>query len=70
MQMRASGLITNAPYVLNLDCDHYINNSEAIREVRTCCGQISYIMIVLILTTKLMCLSSPHYCMSDRNTNL
>lgn len=25
-------MLTNAPYLLNLDCDHYINNSKAIRE--------------------------------------
>eukprot|EP00850_Spirogloea_muscicola_P020602 SM000221S06940 [mRNA] locus=s221:130090:136730:+ [translate_table: standard] len=30
--IRASGLITNGPYLINLDCDHYINNSQAIRE--------------------------------------
>eukprot|EP00897_Mesotaenium_endlicherianum_P000029 jgi/Mesen1/10026/ME000073S09304 len=30
--MRSSALISNAPFVLNLDCDHYINNSAAIRE--------------------------------------
>ncbi|KAM7252992.1 hypothetical protein ACFE04_025610 [Oxalis oulophora] len=30
--MRASAVVTNAPYLLNLDCDHYINNSKAIRE--------------------------------------
>lgn len=27
-----SAVLTNAPYILNLDCDHYINNSMAIRE--------------------------------------
>lgn len=27
-----SAVLTNAPYLLNLDCDHYINNSKAIRE--------------------------------------
>ncbi|KAL3696429.1 hypothetical protein R1sor_010505 [Riccia sorocarpa] len=30
--VRVSAILTNAPYVLNLDCDHYINNSKAIRE--------------------------------------
>lgn len=30
--MRASALLTNAPFVLNLDCDHYVNNSKAMRE--------------------------------------
>lgn len=32
MQVRVSGVLTNAPYILNLDCDHYVNNSKAIRE--------------------------------------
>ena len=27
-----SAVLTNAPYFLNLDCDHYINNSKALRE--------------------------------------
>lgn len=30
--VRVSAVLTNAPYFLNLDCDHYINNSKAIRE--------------------------------------
>ncbi|KAH1260613.1 Cellulose synthase A catalytic subunit 6 [UDP-forming] [Glycine max] len=30
--VRVSAIITNAPYVLNVDCDHYINNSKALRE--------------------------------------
>nr|AFI71895.1 cellulose synthase 6 [Paeonia lactiflora] len=30
--VRVSAVLTNAPYLLNLDCDHYINNSKAIRE--------------------------------------
>ncbi|MCO5553431.1 hypothetical protein L7F22_006952 [Adiantum nelumboides] len=30
--VRVSGVLTNAPFFLNLDCDHYINNSKAIRE--------------------------------------
>jgi len=25
-------VLSNAPFMLNLDCDHYINNSKAIRE--------------------------------------
>ncbi|KAI4323772.1 hypothetical protein L6164_023351 [Bauhinia variegata] len=29
---RVSAVLTNAPYLLNLDYDHYINNSKAIRE--------------------------------------
>lgn len=31
-KVRVSAVISNAPYVLNVDCDHYINNSKAIRE--------------------------------------
>ncbi|KAH8935369.1 hypothetical protein BDL97_17G024100 [Sphagnum fallax] len=30
--VRVSAVLTNAPYFLNLDCDHYINNSKAMRE--------------------------------------
>ncbi|PIA48393.1 hypothetical protein AQUCO_01400774v1 [Aquilegia coerulea] len=30
--VRVSAVLTNGPYLLNLDCDHYINNSKAIRE--------------------------------------
>ncbi|CAA6673298.1 unnamed protein product [Spirodela intermedia] len=30
--VRVSAVLTNAPFVLNLDCDHYINNSQAIKE--------------------------------------
>ncbi|KAK9015408.1 hypothetical protein V6N11_006518 [Hibiscus sabdariffa] len=30
--VRVSAVLTNAPFILNLDCDHYINNSKAIRE--------------------------------------
>lgn len=30
--IRVSSVLTNAPYLLNLDCDHYINNSRALRE--------------------------------------
>ncbi|CAN4113259.1 unnamed protein product [Withania somnifera] len=32
MKIRISGVLTNAPFMLNLDCDHYINNSKAARE--------------------------------------
>ena len=31
-QIRVSAVLTNAPFMLNLDCDHYINNSKAVRE--------------------------------------
>ncbi|KAF3436102.1 hypothetical protein FNV43_RR23194 [Rhamnella rubrinervis] len=30
--VRVSAVLTNAPFMLNLDCDHYINNCKAIRE--------------------------------------
>ncbi|KVH99583.1 Cellulose synthase [Cynara cardunculus var. scolymus] len=30
--IRVSAVISNAPYMLNVDCDHYINNSKALRE--------------------------------------
>ncbi|KAI3473473.1 hypothetical protein Pfo_031005 [Paulownia fortunei] len=30
--VRVSAVLTNSPYILNLDCDHYINNSKALRE--------------------------------------
>uniref|UniRef100_A0A0A9F9H1 CSLF3-cellulose synthase-like family F n=1 Tax=Arundo donax TaxID=35708 RepID=A0A0A9F9H1_ARUDO len=30
-QLRISGLLSNAPFVINFDCDHYINNSQALR---------------------------------------
>ncbi|GLJ54057.1 hypothetical protein SUGI_1157130 [Cryptomeria japonica] len=30
--VRASAIMSNGPFLLNLDCDHYINNSEALRE--------------------------------------
>lgn len=32
MQVRVSAVLTNAPFILNLDCDHYVNNSKAVRE--------------------------------------
>eukprot|EP01018_Ginkgo_biloba_P030611 Gb_17419 [translate_table: standard] len=30
--VRVSAVLTNAPFMLNLDCDHYINNCKAVRE--------------------------------------
>ncbi|KAK9943837.1 hypothetical protein M0R45_009432 [Rubus argutus] len=30
--VRVSAIVSNAPYILNVDCDHYINNSKALRE--------------------------------------
>ncbi|KAF3785666.1 putative cellulose synthase A catalytic subunit 8 UDP-forming [Nymphaea thermarum] len=30
--VRVSAVLTNGSYLLNLDCDHYINNSKALRE--------------------------------------
>ncbi|XXG89846.1 hypothetical protein AAC387_Pa12g1753 [Persea americana] len=30
--VRVSAVLTNAPFILNLDCDHYFNNSKAVRE--------------------------------------
>lgn len=30
--VRVSAVVTNAPYILNLDCDYYMNNSKALRE--------------------------------------
>ncbi|PWA88294.1 cellulose synthase A catalytic subunit 9 [Artemisia annua] len=30
--MRASAVLTNGAYILNVDCDHYINNSKALKE--------------------------------------
>lgn len=32
LQVRVSAVLTNAPFMLNLDCDHYLNNSKAVRE--------------------------------------
>lgn len=32
IKVRVSAIISNAPYILNVDCDHYINNSKALRE--------------------------------------
>ncbi|CAA6660554.1 unnamed protein product [Spirodela intermedia] len=30
--VRVSAVLSNSPYILNVDCDHYINNSKALRE--------------------------------------
>ncbi|XP_052210061.1 cellulose synthase-like protein D3 isoform X2 [Diospyros lotus] len=30
--VRASAIMSNGPFILNLDCDHYIYNSQALRE--------------------------------------
>jgi hypothetical protein len=30
MQLRVSGIFTNAPFILNLDCDMYVNDGEAL----------------------------------------
>ncbi|XP_010931704.1 cellulose synthase-like protein D5 [Elaeis guineensis] len=30
--VRTSGIMSNGPFILNLDCDHYIHNSLALRE--------------------------------------
>ncbi|CAI5501995.1 unnamed protein product, partial [Closterium sp. Naga37s-1] len=30
--IRVSAILSNAPYMLNLDCDHYLNDSKALRE--------------------------------------
>ena len=32
VKVRVSAILSNAPYLLNVDCDHYINNSKALRE--------------------------------------
>ncbi|XP_051215412.1 probable mixed-linked glucan synthase 8 isoform X2 [Lolium perenne] len=31
VQLRISALLTNAPFIINFDCDHYVNNSKAFR---------------------------------------
>ncbi|KAF9587525.1 hypothetical protein IFM89_003630, partial [Coptis chinensis] len=31
LKVRVSAIISNAPYFLNVDCDHYINNDEGTR---------------------------------------
>jgi cellulose synthase-like protein len=30
--VRSSAVMSNGPFILNLDCDHYVNNSQAFRE--------------------------------------
>lgn len=30
--VRASAIMSNGPFILNLDCDHYVNNSRAFRD--------------------------------------
>ncbi|XP_019415365.1 PREDICTED: cellulose synthase A catalytic subunit 7 [UDP-forming]-like isoform X1 [Lupinus angustifolius] len=30
--LRVSAVLSNSPFVLNLDCNHYVNNSKAVRE--------------------------------------
>uniref|UniRef100_A0ACD5UVH2 Uncharacterized protein n=1 Tax=Avena sativa TaxID=4498 RepID=A0ACD5UVH2_AVESA len=30
--VRCSAVMSNAPFILNFDCDHYINNAQAVRE--------------------------------------
>lgn len=32
--LRASALITNAPYICFMDCDTYVNNANGVKEVR------------------------------------
>ena len=32
VQIRVSAVLTNGAYLLNVDCDHYFNNSKAIKE--------------------------------------
>ncbi|CAN6168393.1 unnamed protein product [Urochloa humidicola] len=31
VQLRVSALLSNAPFIINFDCDHYINNPKALR---------------------------------------
>ena len=31
VQLRVSALLSNAPFIINFDCDHYINNSQSFR---------------------------------------
>uniref|UniRef100_A0ACD5WMY3 Uncharacterized protein n=1 Tax=Avena sativa TaxID=4498 RepID=A0ACD5WMY3_AVESA len=31
VQLRVSALLSNAPFIINFDCDHYVNNSQAFR---------------------------------------
>ncbi|GLJ47471.1 hypothetical protein SUGI_1002030 [Cryptomeria japonica] len=30
--VRVSGVLTNSPYIMNMECTHYINNSKVVRE--------------------------------------
>ncbi|PRQ58207.1 putative cellulose synthase (UDP-forming) [Rosa chinensis] len=30
--IRVSAVLTNGAYLLNVDCDHYFNNSKAVKE--------------------------------------
>lgn len=30
--LRASAIMSNAPFIINLDCDHYVYNSQAFKE--------------------------------------
>ena len=32
LQIRVSAVLTNGAYILNVDCDHYFNNSKACKE--------------------------------------
>lgn len=32
MQVRVSAILTNGTYILNLNCNHYVNNSKAFLE--------------------------------------
>src|SRR5688572_382164 len=32
LQIRVSAVLTNGAYLLNVDCDHYFNNSKALKE--------------------------------------
>lgn len=32
LQIRVSAVLTNGAYILNVDCDHYFNNSKALKE--------------------------------------
>ncbi|KAB1200006.1 putative cellulose synthase A catalytic subunit 10 [UDP-forming] [Morella rubra] len=31
-EIRVSAVLTNGAYLLNIDCDHYFNNSQALKE--------------------------------------
>ncbi|GJN32680.1 hypothetical protein PR202_gb21200 [Eleusine coracana subsp. coracana] len=36
VQLRVSALLSNAPFIINFDCVHYINNSKALRAAMYC----------------------------------